>query len=172
MARVPEATSPSEAAVYAALIDSLYQHPLPETLLVSDSTLTICVPRGGAASWRAQLDSIPSGLPAALETISSAKRSSASLPLPRPVRILTEATLRELFAGGPRRGWEEFARRYPGQRRYSAFSPVAFSSDGGEALVYYEYHCGGRCGAGIVVWLTRRRDGRWGVRKLVGLWVS
>jgi len=39
-------------------------------------------------------------------------------------------------------------------------------------MVYYEYHCGGRCGAGELAWLRRDQAGRWRVQKLLNFWMS
>lgn len=161
-----------EAAVYAALIDSVYTRPVPDTLLLGDSTVDFHAPRGGIPTWRTQFDSIPGALPPVLEAVSRSKRASATLPLSRPMRIVTEGERREIFARGIDAGWMEFYRRYPRQRNYLRFSPVAFSRDSLDAMVYYEYHCGGLCGGGDAVWLTRRDDQRWRVRKVVEFWVS
>jgi hypothetical protein len=118
------------------------------------------------------LSSIPATLPTLLESVSAAKRSSTVLPLHRPVRILTSAELSEIFERPGRSGWQEFYRRYPRQRSYLRFTPVAFSADTLDALVYYEYYCGGLCGEGSAVWLRGQSSGRWQVRKIVGFWVS
>lgn len=172
VARSDRSGSALEARVYAALIDSLYWRPVPETLLVTDSTLVSHVQHGGVAEWRVQYDSIPESLPTALENLSRSRIRTTALSLPRPVYVVTRATLNELFARGPRDGWVELSRRYPAQRGYLQLSPVAFSGDSLDALVEYGYHCGGLCGEGNVVWLTRRGVGRWRVRKVVRLWVS
>lgn len=160
------------AAVYAALLDSVHTRLAPDTLLVADSTLTFRVPTEGLSSWHALFDSLPKGLAAALQATSRDKQRSATLPLPRPTQLITSATLREIFAGGISGGWAEFYRRYPRQRNYLRFSPVAFTTDSLDALVYYEYRCGGRCGGGNAVWLTRRDGTRWRVRKVFNFWIS
>ena len=161
-----------DADVYAALIASIYPRTVPDTLLLGDSTLQFRVPESGDPRWRTQFDSIPAELPHGLETLSRSRRASVRLALPRPVRTVSAAALREIFSLGVGAGWEEFHRRYPNQRSYLRFSPVAFSADSLDALVYYESHCGGRCGRGEAVWLTRRESARWRVRKNVGFWVS
>ena len=163
---------PPDAGVYAALLNSISTRPAPDMLLLGDSTLSFRVPRGAVASWRIRFDSIPSSLPQTLEAVSRTKRPSSSLPLPRPARIVTHATLREIFVAGRRDAWDEFYRRYPRQREYLRFTPVAFSADSLDALVYYEYHCGLECGGGDAVWLSRRGGGGWRVQKVIGFWVS
>jgi hypothetical protein len=162
----------AEAGVYAALVDSLFTRPVPDTLLVAESTLVFRAPHGGVPEWHAQFDSIPKALPPALETISLVRRSSRSLPLHRPIRLVTRAELREIFVRGRLDSWDEFYRRYPRQRNLLQFSPVAFSTDNRDALVYYEYHCGFECGGGEIVWLVRTERGQWRVRKMVEVWVS
>jgi hypothetical protein len=161
-----------DAGVYAALIASLPMRRVPDTLLLVDSTLQFRAPGGGVPQWRTQFDSIPPELSHGLDALSRSKRASEQLPLPRPVRIVSAAALREIFSLGVRGGWEELHRRYPNQRGYLRFSPVAFSADTLDALVYYESHCGGLCGRGAAVWLTRRASAHWRVRKVVQFWVS
>jgi hypothetical protein len=158
-----------ETAVFAALFDGL--GPLPDTLLFGDSTLRFHLPSDASRSWRAQFDSIPQ-LPTRLEEISKTRVATASLAFPRPMRVLAGAELREIFSAGPS-GWAEFYRRYPNQRSYLDVSPVAFSADSLDALVYYEHHCGGLCGSGEAVWLSRpAATDRWRIRKKVMFWVS
>ena len=41
-----------------------------------------------------------------------------------------------------------------------------------DALIHYEYHCGGRCGAGELAWLRRDQAGHWRVQKLRNFWMS
>lgn len=165
------------SSVYLVLIDFLGARAAPDTLLVADSTLSFSLPPSAPpyhwrAEWRAQFDSLPRGLADALHSISRDKQPSTDLPLPRPVQLITRATLQEIFGGGTRGGWEEFYRRYPRQRNYLQFSPVAFTKDSLDALVYYEYHCHALCGGGNAVWLTRREGNRWRVRKVLQFWVS
>jgi hypothetical protein len=163
--------APLDAAVYAALIDSLVR-PKSDTLLVSDSTIVFHAPTGGVARWRVQFDSIPPDLPTRLEEISREVRATSALALPQPLRTISRAERREIFGADLRGGWEEFYRQFPKQRQYLEFSPVAFSADSSSALVYYQHHCGSRCGGGTAVWLAVRADGRWAVRKVVGFWAS
>lgn len=162
---------PVEAAVYAALIEALVR-PQADTLVFSDSTIAFPVPAGGFRRLQPQFDSMPLGLSARLYEVSATLRPTSTLALPQPVRVLTRVERDEIFAGGPRVGWEEFHRRFPKQRQWLEFSPVAFSADSGSALVYYRHHCGPRCGGGSAVWLKLQKGGRWEVRKVVGLWAS
>lgn len=159
-----------ETAVYAAVLDGIGMGSLPDTLLFRDSTLQF--PAGAVRSFRDQFDSMSSQLPVRLEEISKTRVATESLALPRPMRVLTGAEFREIFSGGPG-GWAEFNRRYPKQRGFLGLSPVAFSADSLDALVYYEYNCGGRCGRGATVWLSRSTAAdRWRVRRHVTFWNS
>lgn len=181
-----------DAAVYAALVDSLYSRPLSDSLFVTDSTLSFHVPstvgRPGeldphaSASarrvdsirrehWR-RFDSVPRPLMLQLERVTARRESSSILALPRPVHALSHAELHTLFRDGPSAGWSTFARTYPRARGYSTFSRIAYGVDSTDALVYYEYHCGPLCGVGQAVYLTRRADQRWRVREVLQFWVS
>jgi hypothetical protein len=74
---------------------------------------------------------------------------------------------------GPRDGWAEFRRRFPAQRGFIRVTPVAYSSDSLDALVYYEFYCGSLCGGGVVVSLTRREPAkRWKPRVTLFIWES
>jgi hypothetical protein len=144
-----------------------------DTLLVQDSTAVFRLPGSNAlASWRMRFDSLPAELPPRLDAASRKRLPSAALAIPRPMRTLSLAALREIFAGGPGEGWRVFYERFPRQRRYIGLSPVVFSDGGQSALLYFEMHCGGLCGEGDAVWLTRSKEGRWSVRKVLMFWVS
>lgn len=51
------------------------------------------------------------------------------------------------------------------------FSRAAFTRDRARALVYVDYHCGGRCGTGELI-LLRRTGGRWAIEERQRVWVS
>jgi hypothetical protein len=48
------------------------------------------------------------------------------------------------------------------------FGPVAFNSLGDQALVYYQFSCGLRCGGDAVLWLARAVDGSWNAVDRIG----
>jgi hypothetical protein len=85
--------------------------------------------------------------------------------------MITNAELGEIFSRGGN-GWTEFYRRYPRQRLWITLSPIVFNQDSTEALLYREYHCGSLCGSGDLMWLERRVDATWRVRKSLNEWVS
>lgn len=164
-------SAPVASDVYAALLQSIGK-PIPDTLLMAESSLQFTLPTGATPAWQAQLDSIPPALAKRLAKESQHQVSSLTLALPRPAIVLGRAEFAEIFAQGPR-GWPEFHRRYPKQSGYFGLSPVAFSSDSLDALVYYEYHCGGLCGSGAAAWLHRGTITEpWYVRKTLPFWVS
>jgi hypothetical protein len=157
--------------VYAALLDSVYMDsPVPDTLAIGDSTVVVV--DGLASSRYARADSVPRGLAFALERLSQTRQATASLPFPRPIYVVTKPTEREIFSHGLRGGWIEFHRRYPNQHGLLRVSPVALSADTVDALVYYEYRCGGLCGSGGIAWITRRGTSHWHVRKITHVWSS
>ncbi len=86
-------------------------------------------------------------------------------------RLITKDELNRIFRKGVRNGWEEFYKRYPKSSGYWDFSPVGYNSKGDEALVYISHYCGGRCGTGHLVLLTKE-NGHWVVRNRVMLWIS
>ena len=161
-----------EAAVYEAVLSSCCES-IGDTLLVRDSTIGFLTPDGRAVpAWRQHWDSIPPDLGPTLDSVSRQRRSTKELPLPRPVVVLRADSLRAIFSRSPDEGWNEFVRRFPAQRRYFGFSPVAFSKDGINALVYMAYYCGALCASGDAYWLSRAGDGRWRLRQRIQAWAS
>lgn len=122
--------------------------------------------------FAAELRRFPQPLMARLDSLSRAPRPSGSLDIPRHVTIVSDSLLREIFSSGVRGGWEDFRRRYPRRDGCERLSPVAFSADSTEAMVYREVHCGGLCGDGTLYWLRRSSDGRWSVIGSLMFWVS
>jgi len=170
-APVPE--SSIDRTVYGAVTNAVLTAGLPDTLLVAESTLVFRSVSTGAADPRVPLDTVPLGLRTRLAEVSLKRSASRALPLPLPIRIVTDSELRSIFQRGPMDGWPEFYRRYPKQRSWYAFSPVAFSADRLQAYVYYEYNCGDVCGGGEGFWFVRsRNDSTWRVRLRVMYWVS
>jgi hypothetical protein len=67
--------------------------------------------------------------------------------------------------------WEEFEQRFPGARFAVSVSNVAFNGERTIALVYWDYHCGGKCGKGSLTQLDLV-DSRWTIQKTLMLWIS
>jgi hypothetical protein len=154
-------------AIYRVLLDTL-RWAGPDTLLFRDSTAVFSVDEGGSLFKN---DST-AGLFRELKRVSARRRATTSLGLPGPIRVITDAEQRELFRDGPNEGWTEFGRLFPNQKAVVQISQIAFSEDGLEAVVYYGYSCGGRCGATQAAWLERHPGGAWRVRKVFVLSMS
>lgn len=160
----PSAGAPlPESAVYAVLLDSVIHYP-SDTVVVLDSTAVL---PSGLVQLRVgtRIDSMPPTLPAALDRLTGSRQATARLPFPRPVDLVSNTMLREMFSRGITGGWSEFHLRYP-RTGYLKVSPVALSADTLDALVYYEFRCGGMCGQAEFVWITRRGASHWHVRKI------
>ncbi|MFL5574708.1 MAG: hypothetical protein ACJ79S_01860, partial [Gemmatimonadaceae bacterium] len=59
-----------------------------------------------------------------------------------------------------------------GGTKVLAVTPIAFSDDSAQALVYYEVWCGDLCGGGYELWFVRGAAGRWRLRQETTHWVS
>ena len=164
-----EETSP-EANVYAALFESVMPPLRPGAIVLVDSTASL--PAGFLSSRFAKRDSMPPELPATLDRLMQAKHPAAKLHFSRPVLFVSDTALSEIFSHGVTGGWNEFRKRYPGQHGFLRVSPVALSADSLDALVYYELRCGGLCGTGEALWISRRGTNRWHVRKRFHFWSS
>lgn len=85
-------------------------------------------------------------------------------------KLISKAEVDKLF--GPGGGWwEAFYKSYPNSPGLITFSNVGFNSDGSQALLYIGHSCGGLCGTGHYVLLTKN-NGAWKVEKKVMTWIS
>ena len=168
----PQPLRPIVTAVYDVVIDDVYGDGRPDTILIGDSSVVFSLPTAETVpQWRAQFDSFPSGLVAELARRSAIPLPSSRLALPPSARTITSAELAEIFSSAGGR-WTEFYRRYPRQRVWIRLSPVVFNQDSTQAVLYREYYCGSLCGSGDLMWLDRRNDSTWHVRKSLNHWVS
>lgn len=88
--------------------------------------------------------------------------------------LVSKKEIDDLFSGkgGVLDGWEKFYRKYPQTRGFATFSRVGFNADKTQALVYQAHSCGGLCGGGSYILLTRTNGG-WTIKGRVGpTWVS
>jgi hypothetical protein len=67
--------------------------------------------------------------------------------------------------------WPEYYKQFPGSQGLLTFSGIGFSADGTQAFFYFSNVCEGLCGAGDYV-IMEQHDGRWVVKKEIGMWVS
>jgi hypothetical protein len=168
--RASVGSADSDAAVYAAVLDSAYRGALPDTLVLEDSTAVFHA-RDGTSVWsREHLDSVPGELVSALARLSARPRPSGSLALPRPIRVFTEADLVGPSRAACDAARDEFTRRYPRAQGYLSLSPIGYSADRTQALVYSERGDGGCHRSGVAVWLVRDGGGAWRHRQLIGMW--
>ncbi len=167
-------TRSRDSRVYLAVLEARRERPVPDTLVLRDSSVTFRMPVGAILSWRQQFDSMPRELAIELDRVSGARVASEALSLPRPVQVLTRALRDSLFSPTDLNvGWARFHERFPSQGQVLGFSPVVFSGDGNQAMVFAESRCGGRCGRGELIWLVRdQTNDEWRVRKAVLFWIS
>jgi hypothetical protein len=85
--------------------------------------------------------------------------------------LLSEEEHNRIFKKKGIGGWKDFYKKYPKSSGYWNFSPVGYDAAGTEALVYVGHHCGGLCGTGHMVLLTKE-NGHWIVKNRVMLWIS
>ncbi|HEX8175441.1 MAG TPA: hypothetical protein VF543_10000 [Pyrinomonadaceae bacterium] len=86
--------------------------------------------------------------------------------------LVKDEELDALFKDNVMGGWEAFERKYPKSSGFLTFSRVGFNSDKSQALVYKSWSCGGLCGGGGYILLTKKK-GVWVVGPGVGpTWVS
>ena len=154
-----------EAAVQAAVIDSLFVRPGTRQVVIGDSTVS-----GGShfvdedyRSALKMLGALPDGLQRDFEAKRSENHRVDSLPTRVPMRRFAASDRTEI--GGtrdPNAFWKSFYERFPASSGLIRISRVGFSSDGASALALVEYGCGGLCGGTIYVLLAKQAD-RWTV---------
>lgn len=67
--------------------------------------------------------------------------------------------------------WSEFYEKYPESGGYISLSNVGFNKTGDQALVYFVHWCGGLCGTGHYLLLSKcKKD--WKVDTLAMIWIS
>jgi hypothetical protein len=69
------------------------------------------------------------------------------------------------------RFWTRFYQKYPNSSGLIFFSEIGFNSQHDQAFLYAGRGCGGLCGSGEYVLLSKI-NGKWEIRKEIGLWVS
>ena len=102
---------------------------------------------------------------------------SGHFKLKTPYIILAKQEIEDFFK--PRievedplhKAWEEFYRKYPDSPGFIMLSRVGFDAEKKQALVYIGHACGGLCGQGRYVVLTKE-EGNWEIKNELPLWVS
>jgi hypothetical protein len=142
--------------VYRVALEQLYHGGRGSTFPVTD--MAIAMPRLTGA-WSEGLDAFAS-VPAELRRMASQQTPSALHPidasmLPPGIRIVPAATRTD-----PKASW-------------IALSPVLYTRDGLDALVYADAYCGSLCAEDGYVWVHREtRSSPWRLAKRVSRRVS
>jgi hypothetical protein len=91
--------------------------------------------------------------------------------LPVECTLITEDEVDGYFTQAGSGGWSSFYHTYPDSRGFLRFSRVAINRSATQAFLYVEHRCGGLCGTGHHVFLSKQ-DGKWVVKKTHLLWIS
>jgi hypothetical protein len=169
-ARAAPRSTRNEAAVYAAVLDSLYVSPQTRTVVLADRTADLSGAGRTTAWWLRR----PSALRTATFADFRAKNASPHA-LPDVARLdarvvrLGERERRQLEAAGPS-AWRDFFARYPTTPGVVELSRAGFDADSSQAFVFVRRTCGIACGERTSVLVRRGADGGWRVaeRHLLG----
>jgi len=175
---VPCELNPEDYAVYSAILDDLGRPEDPEEewrgraeMVLADRTVYYS---GAGGAWGFRSNSKQAPLP---QTVTNFEARVKSVCTVQPLftsklspRIVSSVEISDFFKKKGD-GWEGFYRKYPKSSGYWAFSPVGYSNDSLEALVYVDHSCGYLCGTGHLV-LLEKENGAWIVKNRVMLWIS
>lgn len=95
----------------------------------------------------------------------------AALGREREIRLVADTDLKRTLEGPGRDYWREFGRRFPDAAGVARVSPIAYSADGTEAMVYVAF-AGGILNAHGDAVVLRLVAGRWYVVDHVTTWYS
>ncbi|MFZ0060403.1 MAG: hypothetical protein WAL47_00015 [Pyrinomonadaceae bacterium] len=94
------------------------------------------------------------------------------LGVPSKYVLVGSKDLKPLFPKGSfDRAWSRFYAKYPGSSGIIQFSNPGFNRDYTQAVVSTGRSCGGLCGEGYFILLTKDQ-GAWKIKTKVGTWVS
>ena len=158
--KAPDSTD-DRAAIYRLVFERLFPNSLPP-LTVDVRPLSIPSIARMSPDWRAQFDDVPEPLrKVALSGREEPLDRHASLAFPLGTALRPRETL--VAPASSSVPWQR-----PSSSTWQAFSLPVLSPTGLDALLYYEHHCGARCGHGAYVWLHRDRpSGTWRIEKHV-----
>lgn len=95
----------------------------------------------------------------------------AALGREREIRLVADTDLKRTLEGPGRDYWREFGRRFPDAAGVARVSPIAYSDDGAEAMVFVAF-AGGILNAHGDAVVLRFVTGRWYVVDHVQTWFS
>lgn len=164
-------------AVVEAAVDSLIPRSVGLRLALADSTHPVRQAAVLADYWAAlrKAPGLDSTTWASFVASNRARRPAcAALPSGAEVVLVRDSDRQALRAasGNPDAYWQTFYARFPRTRGLTTVSGVGLSADGRQALLALDHGCGGLCGHGHVLLLTRAPGGRWHVRHVRMTWVS
>ena len=90
--------------------------------------------------------------------------------LPPNARFVPSKTVKRVL-DGPGDYWEKFKKAYPGSLTVTRISPVAFSADGTQAMVYLGWQGGPLFGQGST-FILFFSEGAWRVAYEIRNWLS
>jgi hypothetical protein len=177
-ARIDRVTA-EEYAVYSALLNEIKVSPQDgkevKLLVINDQTEgpdKRCFPEE-IARWDDRIRA--NELKRLLENLMEKNRSSKSLHMKFGVNkkyvLLKSQNYSSIFENIALDGWTDFYKKYPASSGYITFSRVGFNSDGTKAVIYREVSCGGLCGYGGYILLSKD-NGAWIEINSYGCWES
>jgi len=168
-------------AVYSAVIRDMYVESSVNLLVIEEADgcpTKDDVADGKIAHLRADMEewafnAMPSLEP---ETIDDLHTDSKACFLNRRLNvavdyIVVDSKEIERFFKDGLEGWTGFYRRYPNSSGIISFSRIGFNRERNQALVSSSRGCGGLCGSGHYVLLSKSH-GSWRVDNMVMTWVS
>jgi hypothetical protein len=161
-----------EQAVYAFLLDNLYQH---KGYIIMADTASSATGVEDTARTLAYLLQNMHGI--ATDTLASfrARNTSAQvlgpdMQLGGPYTLLSQTARNQIFSQN-QSGWDIFYNRYPQAPGITTFSRVGFNASLDQALVYMGTQSNWLVGTGYY-YLLKKAEGIWSIDQQVMIWVS
>ena len=170
---------PSDAAVYRAVLDSLFIQP-------GKNRITQLVIKDSTTVWRREnliggviegFFKLPGVDTSAVRDFEARNRDAVPLKelsllgLKTPVTLVADQALSSLPRQDPDRYWNQFYQRYPGSSGQIALSAVGYGATGNIAILMVSNGCGTLCGSGDMV-VLKRTGQVWRIAAIQNLWVS
>lgn len=95
----------------------------------------------------------------------------AALRLQMPVLLVNHSSLASLPRPDPDKYWSAFYQKLPGTNGLISVSAIGYSADGNHGVLMVDVGCGGLCGNGYIVVVSRER-GEWHIARIENTWVS
>jgi hypothetical protein len=157
-----ESTWSSDAQIYTAILHELFRESSSGRLIIAGCTQPWAAyggPGPGLGFFRDVIPGLDQETIDGLVSETHGRRLPEGLSGALPLHFIEPGDPSCMTKGST---VEEFQSQYPDASGFFSFSPVGISANGQEALVHAWYWCGGRCGNGTLVGLTRV-NGDWRV---------